>query len=306
MPISVKKKIENQSESSPSPWRSVLLTKQVQYAMDLTVLVIAFVLSYLLRFDFDVPPDYISRALLQMPLVVLVQFTALLMVGVYAFIWRYIGLTEVRVFLKAALWSAVPLVALRLLPADILQQWRAPLSVILFDTILAFGGVLALRVLRRDLYERSEKRRGSKIERKGERKSVLLIGAGRSGVMTVKEILGRGDAEIVVKGFIDDDPLKQRAAIHGIKVLGTMRDLPRLVRELEIDHVVISITQTSRQDFRRMLEICEQIPVKVRQFPVFTKYCKAKWRSAAYAIYKSRIYSGVNPCNLISKICDDT
>lgn len=263
----VKKKIENPPENSPPHWRLLLFTKQVQFAMDLTVLVIAFALSYLLRFDFAVPPDYIGRALLQMPLVVLVQFTALLMVGVYSFIWRYIGLMEVRVFLKAAVFAAIPLVALRLLPTDILHQWRAPLSVIMFDTILAFGGVLALRVLRRDLYERSEKRRGTKIERKGEMKPVLLIGAGRSGVMTVKEILGRGDAEIIVKGFIDDDPHKQRAAIQGVKVLGTMRDLPRLVRELDIDHVVISITQTSRQDFRRILEICEQIPIKVRTIP---------------------------------------
>jgi len=95
-----------------------------------------------------------------------------------------------------------------------------------------------------------------------------LIGAGQAGVLAAKEIEGRGDMELEIKGFIDDDKMKiSRGVVQGLKVLGTTADLPHLVRQLGIDHVVITIAQASRQDIRRIVKICEEIPVKVRIIP---------------------------------------
>ena len=99
-----------------------------------------------------------AHALQQLPYVVLVQFGALLLAGVYSFIWRYVGMGEVKAFLYAGIWSGLVLAMLRFgLPASF-GGWRVPLSVILMGTILAFGGVLGLRVLRRHFYEVSQRR----------------------------------------------------------------------------------------------------------------------------------------------------
>ncbi|MGH9902697.1 MAG: polysaccharide biosynthesis protein, partial [Pyrinomonadaceae bacterium] len=222
----------------------------------------------LLRFDFVIPKQEVAGLIVQLPYVVMLQFAVLLAGGVYTFIWRYIGLSEVKAFLRAAALSALPLLLLRLwLPEDY-QEMRVPLSVIVVDTILAFGGVLSLRVARRALYEKFEKKRKAMSSGNGGRKKpVLLIGAGRAGVMFAREIQNCGDLDLRVEGFIDDDPQKQWSVIHGVKVIGTTRDLPRLVKQLKIDHVVISIAQASRRDFRRILDICEEIPVKVRTIP---------------------------------------
>ncbi|MDQ3652236.1 MAG: polysaccharide biosynthesis protein [Acidobacteriota bacterium] len=248
-----------------------LLVRQLQFALDLTILVAAFVLAYLLRFDFAIPRQEIFRGLIQLPFVVLVQFAMLFIFGVYTFIWRYVGMAEMKTFLGAALWSAIPLTALRVwLPEDF-QQWRTPLSVIMIDTFLAFGGVLGVRLMRRSLYEQNQKQHKvtPSSPNNGHKRPVLLIGAGRAGMLAAKEIQNRGESDMRIVGFVDDDPNKQRAVIHGIKVLGVTQDLPRLVRELGINHVVISIAQSSRQSFRRILDICEQIPVKVQIIPAF-------------------------------------
>ena len=248
-----------------------LLVRQLQFALDLTILVAAFVLAYLLRFDFAIPRQEIFRGLIQLPFVVLVQFAMLFIFGVYTFIWRYVGMAEMKTFLGAALWSAIPLTALRVwLPEDF-QQWRTPLSVIMIDTFLAFGGVLGVRLMRRSLYEQNQKHHKvtPSSPNNGHKRPVLLIGAGRAGMLAAKEIQNRGESDMRIVGFVDDDPNKQRAVIHGIKVLGVTQDLPRLVRELGINHVVISIAQSSRQSFRRILDICEQIPVKVQIIPAF-------------------------------------
>jgi FlaA1/EpsC-like NDP-sugar epimerase len=249
-------------------WKARILSRPAQFALDLTVLVGAFVITYLLRYDFVIPSQEIRHGLTQLPFVVSLQFTLLIVFGVYAFIWRYIGIAEVKAFANAALWSALPLLVLRVGLPEQYQSWRVPLSVIVVDTIIAFSSIIGVRVLRRIVYEQYEiKQKEAYALDNQKKKSILLIGAGRAGVLAAKEIQNRGDIDLVIKGFVDDDTNKRRAVVHGVKVLGTTQDLPRLVRELEIDHVVISIAQASRQNFRRILDICEQIPVKVRIIP---------------------------------------
>ena len=247
--------------------RTWLLLKLLQFTLDLAVLMAAFVLVYLLRFDFAFSGEEFRHALAMLLYVALIQFAALTLAGVYMFIWRYVGMAEVKAFLNAAWWSALLMLVMRLGLPERFQEWRVPASVILADTPLAFGGVLGLRVLRRLVYERGRKRRRVAPSGNGHKKPVLLIGAGRAGVLAAKEIQSRSGMDLEIKGFVDDDPKKQRSVIQGVKVLGTTQDLPRLVRELAIDHVVISIAFASRRDFRRLLNVCEQIPVRVRVIP---------------------------------------
>lgn len=248
-------------------WLARLLIRRTQFALDLSVLTLAFTLAYLLRFDFAVPADELRRGLVHLPVVVLAQFLTLIIAGVYAFVWRYIGMAEIKTFLAAAAGSALPFLVLRLALPESLMILRVPLSVIVMDTVLAFGGVVGMRVLRRAVYERFEKQRKEANGSHAQKRPILLIGAGRAGMMAAREIRDNAGVDLTVKGFVDDDPNKQGALICGVRVLGTTEELAQLVREHEIDHVVISIAQASRAEFRRLLELCERVPVKVRTVP---------------------------------------
>jgi FlaA1/EpsC-like NDP-sugar epimerase len=271
------------ADSQPIPrpplWTRVLY-RQVQLLLDLAILVGSFLLAYLLRFDFQIPEDERLRMLAQIPLALLVQFAALVLAGVYAFVWRYVGLREVPAFFKAAAGAVTVLLLLRFGLPDPFHLWRVPVSVILIDAALAFGGTLSVRVLRRILYESYERDRLDRTAARAlgprrRRKPVLLVGAGRGGVLAVREIQGRGDMDIEVVGFVDDDPLKQGTVIHGVRVLGTIRELPRLVRELGIDHVVITIAER-RQLLHRIAEICQKNGVRMRSIPGFYEILQGK------------------------------
>ena len=243
------------------------LTRGIQFALDLCALVSAFALAYLLRFEFSVPEEELGRALQQLPYVVVIQFAALALAGVYSFIWRYVGLGEIKAFVYAALWSGLALAAVRLTLPDRLGGWRVPLSVILMGTVLSFGGVLGLRVLRRYLYEHSQRLHRATLATDRQHEPTILVGAGRAGVLAVREIVGRGDMNLDVKGFVDDDVEKKDAVIHGVRVLGTTEDLPRLVKDLGITQVVITIAQISRQEILRLIGLCRKIQVAVRIIP---------------------------------------
>ncbi|MCA1592324.1 MAG: polysaccharide biosynthesis protein [Acidobacteria bacterium] len=243
------------------------LPKQFQFALDLTILTVAFVLAYLIRFDFSIPPDDIRHGLTQLPFVLLLQFVALILSGGYAFIWKYVGIAEIKAFVIAGICSVLPLLMLHLVLPDNFYEWRVPFSIILADTLLAFGGMLSSRVLWRAQVERLHRNYEAVNGSTNQRKRVLLVGAGRAGIMVSKEILRHGEIELEVKGFVDDDPKKKGLTVNGIKVLGSTRDLLKFVAELEIDHVVISIAQASRQDLRRIVELCERNSIKVRVIP---------------------------------------
>ena len=252
------------STSAPDFFWSRLLSRPVQFILDLTVLVASFVTAYLLRFEFVLSEGQVNSLLTQLPLVVGVQISALMIFGVYSFIWRYVGMAELWAFLKAGFWSGLVLLIGRLVLPPPLQAWRVPLSIIFMDTVFAIAGVMSIRILRRALYEKVET--GYHPEPRV-RKPVILVGAGRAGVMAAREIRGRGRMDIWIEGFVDDDPRKQGAVLQGKRVLGTSNDLPRLCREFNIDHVIIAIAKVSRMEIRRIVGICEEIGVRVQIIP---------------------------------------
>ncbi len=188
--------------------RSRFLTQQTLFAIDLAVMVAAFALSYLLRFDFDVPPEYVQMAISQLPLVLAAQSAALYLSGAPSFVWRFIGIAEVPAFARAAGWSAALLLLLRFTVPVSLPSLRVALSIIFMNALTAFGGMLGVRVLRRAWLEHSVRRR--RPAGNGRRPAVLLVGAGAAGVMAAREIRSHGDQDLDLRGFVDDDPLQAR------------------------------------------------------------------------------------------------
>ena len=259
-----------------SSWKD-RFARQLQLLLDLTVLSVAFVVAYLLRFDFHIPSEIRQHLWTQLPYVVLLQFSTLFLTGIYSFVWRFIGLAEVSAFLRAAVYSAMPILALRLGLPEAMRSWRVPLSIILMDTVLAFGGLLAARVARRMVYEQ-ERRRRNESRASLNRRPVLLIGAGQAGIAVARGIQRDGGMNLAVAGFVDDDPFKQGTVIQGVKVLGTTLDLPRLVAEHHVDHVILTMVEVSRSELRRVTDICERIPIPVRVVPALHEILEGRVR----------------------------
>jgi FlaA1/EpsC-like NDP-sugar epimerase len=245
-------------------WLELLWIKRYQICVDTIVMCFAFGLAHWLTFGFQTPMHaHWGRELGWM---LLVQWVVIQFWGIHRVLWRYISLGEVALFVKAAICWA-PLGALIIVGtkrAD--EPWLVQAFVILLNVLFAFAGLLGVRVLWKLMCHINDGESASSLL-KHQRKRVVLIGAGEAGERALSEILHQGAREFDVRGFVDDDRRKRQSMIHGVPVLGAVSDLPTIVRELQIDHVIISMAQCPRDNFRRILTICGQIPVRVRTIP---------------------------------------
>lgn len=243
-------------------------------AVDFALLGAAFAAALLLDLEGAAPKDLL-RENPWIGTAVLVELGFLALFGFYNLIWRYLSFRDVQAVVAAATTSAAALFALRLAtPPD--AEVRPPSAALAGGMMLGFGAVVGLRVAARAIHER-RMRNGVLVAGSRARKTpTLLVGAGEAGVLAARQIVGRSDAELDVRGFIDDDPGKHGMWIYGIKVLGGSEDIPRLVKELAVAQVVITIARIPRADILRIMEVCRGAGVPVRIFPGLSQILEGK------------------------------
>ena len=250
---------------------SRLKTRTSQFLIDISVLMLAFFLAMLVRFDWDVPSVMFRQLIIVLPYLVLLQYAFLSGFGITRFSWRYIGLRDaVRIFVAIASATAL-LVALRFLSPLLVDRFPlarygvVPLGVLLGDFVLAFIGLTGVRALRRMLGERVASKQYEREEAPSE--PTLLVGAGQGGVLIAQEIARRPDLGILPVAFVDDDPVKQGAVIHGIKVMGTTRDLRRLSQRHQAKQALITVSNAPGSAIRRITESCKDAGLAVKIVP---------------------------------------
>ena len=73
------------------------------------------------------------------------------------------------------------------------------------------------------------------------RERLLLVGTSKGAVELARELYERVDLGADIVGFIDPDPARVGAPVINPGVVGTIEDIPMLVREMSVDRVVVSL-----------------------------------------------------------------
>ncbi|MFN3418816.1 MAG: polysaccharide biosynthesis protein [Pyrinomonadaceae bacterium] len=248
-----------------------------QFLADVVVLCAAFILAYLPAINVQINVFFPEVALTQVFFVLFIEFSVLYLIGAYSIIWRYVSIGDIKIFAGAASISAAILLSFRfILGFTAFNLWQIPISVILIQTVLGFGGLLGIRVLRRILYEFNEKNTAASRLMRRKRTPTLLIGAGRTGASLAREVSGRADSELDVRGFIDDDVHKVGGRVAGLKVLGTTADLGRIAGELSVTQAVITLDNAQGREIRRLIELCTSLGLKTRIVPALNELAEGR------------------------------
>lgn len=95
----------------------------------------------------------------------------------------------------------------------------------------------------------------------------IVMGAGGAGQLVVRELLQKRDSNTEIIGFLDDDPQKHGLLIHGIKVLGDRYALSNVVREHNIQQVIIAMPSVPGKEIRTILDLCKSVGVHTKVMP---------------------------------------
>lgn len=250
---------------------SITMRATLRYVIKTVALAVAVVGAFLIRFEGSIPPDRLTQMVVVLPVVVVAQVVALNLAGVGRHSWRYTTLQDLVEIVAALAAVAALLVVVRLFLGGGTQlPWGVfglPFSVIAADWIVAVLGLAGLRVVRRLQSEGSEAREVGARSAGKPVKRVILIGAGRAGVLTVRELKRRPDMGMDAIAFLDDDPAKRGRRVAGLDVVGSVDDIVRVANDLKIDMAVITIAQLHRPDLERIIELCNRAEIGTKIVP---------------------------------------
>ena len=96
-----------------------------------------------------------------------------------------------------------------------------------------------------------------RARRKGEAgQRALIVGAGNVGRLVAKRLLERPEVGLTPVGFLDKEPLYGGEGT-GLPVLGASWDLDRIVRDQQIDHVIVTFSTAPEEVHLRLLKRCD-------------------------------------------------
>ncbi len=101
----------------------------------------------------------------------------------------------------------------------------------------------------------------------GPQTPVIIVGAGVAGAMVVKELLANEQVGRKPVGYVDDDQRKIGKSIHGVKVLGTLKDLPLILKRTKVKDVIIAIPTAPGKLIRQVVQACEAAGVTSKTVP---------------------------------------
>ncbi len=96
---------------------------------------------------------------------------------------------------------------------------------------------------------------------------VLIVGMGKVGRELARQIRGRNWSGLEVVGCLDDDPKKQGMLLEGVKVLGKVNDVETVVKENDIDEVIITLPAAAHSKIEKLVLKLLGDPVSVRIVP---------------------------------------
>jgi len=221
--------------------------------------------AYALRVDSEAwsSAEYARGLLVYTLMSAVIKLVIFYFAGLYRQYWRYASVDELYLLLVAnvATTAFATISYLAVQTAHILPGVGLPRSIPVLDGMLTLMAVSGLRFSVRAL---ARLPRGNVS---GQRKRVLIIGAGEAGAMILREIQATPRLNIEAVAFVDDDPTKRGAYIQNVPVLGGRQAIPKLVQEYEAQELIIAMPAAPGKIIREIVLLAEAAKVPTRMIP---------------------------------------
>ncbi len=215
----------------------------------------ALVLDSNLDFVALAKSSYLANAIRFTPLYIVIGIGIFAFFKLYNSLWEYASFDEgLRIVAACAVVDVLSFLLMKLF------KLRMPMSYHVLNGILLAMMILAIRFSYRLL-----RRNWLHASRGGRR--TLLVGAGRSGLITLTDIQASKNSDNKIMAIVDDDPAKWGQRMLGVKIVGGRDKIAETVKKYSIEEIIIAIPSATNIQRREIIEVCRDTECKLRILP---------------------------------------
>jgi FlaA1/EpsC-like NDP-sugar epimerase len=233
-------------------FRPVLVRREVQYLLDAICASAAVIASYLLRFDFSVPPWARAQMWAWAGLLFFVDPILLGTFGGYRSTWQYFGSRDfVRMAKRVVLFNAALIIVPLLTPKG---HW-IPYGIIILDFILFLLFTGSVRMLRRLDHEA--------LLRLSASERILIVGHASelaSAIRQLQPLYGAG-----IAGAITNDATLVGMTILGVPVVGVATDLGPVMHAQRV--TLLFLCSGDLDQIPQVMQVASDFDVPVKFLP---------------------------------------
>jgi UDP-GlcNAc:undecaprenyl-phosphate/decaprenyl-phosphate GlcNAc-1-phosphate transferase len=229
-------------------WRRI-----VEVIVDFGVITGSFLAAYVIEFGW---PGSISQRFiggLTLPVLLAARYLTFIPFGLYRSVWRYAGARDAFTIASAVILSEVITLSYMVLTQNMRDFQR---SFFIVDALICMVAVAGSRFAERAIVTSTRSVRDRTARR------TLIVGAGRTGRSLMRELRETAGERVV--GFVDDNPRLRRRRVHGVPIVGTLHEMPRLLERTSPDVVLITIPNAPRERLDLVVQACAEASVACR------------------------------------------
>jgi len=219
------------------------------FLFDIILITASLYLSFFFHFNFSLNVSYTDIVIEVLPYFLVVKLIAFALFRVYRMTWRFVGLYDFLNLTLALVLSGLFLVVLSI-PTSLFTNLVItgfPKRILFADGVISLFLIAGLRISKRIYLEVIREKRPFK---KGKR--TIIVGAGNTGEMILRDMIRQNFSEYYPVGFLDDDRAKLGTSIHGVRVLGTTETLGDVISKHNAYALIIAIPSLSYKILREI------------------------------------------------------
>ena len=227
--------------------------------MDMLLVNAAIFASYMIRFEFRVSAivesGFLDGYLTIAPIYTLLAVMVFWIFRLYRSLWEYASINELHYILMAAI-SASMLELIVCRTGHVAQPRSVPFLNVMFLMLMLAGFRYSYRIVRR-----------MRTRPRGDQARTMLIGAGASGAMVLRDLQRSAHSKNKVVCMIDDDPRKIGSYLNGVQVVGDRKAIPEMVSKYDVEEIILAMPNVDQSRRRKIISICQQTKCRLRMLP---------------------------------------
>ena len=241
------------------------MPRWIIFFIDLGICLFSLILAYLVRFNFSIPQIEIDAFPLVFGLVLGIRTISFYFSKTYQGIVKYTGSKDAqRIFIVVTIGS-ISFVLINIISYNFINsKFPIPFSIIIIDYMATAFLMISLRVMFKAMY--LELTNPNK-----EKRSVIIFGAGESGIITKRTLDRDAGTKYKVLGFIDDNIKMQGKKLEGVTIF-PLDKLNELLENNNVAHLIISVQNLAPARKQQIVEICLNHDTKVLTVPPVTNW----------------------------------